>query len=299
MPIALEQAIDRAVGVAPRRTTWGIAVLGPEGNIIAGRHAHRTFEAFSLNKLVVAEAVAVTALDPTTEIVLQPNDRRGGNGVLQYTQPGNTAVSLQTATELMLRISDNTATRAVVRTLGGPKAVNDALRQSPVAPALQTTRLLPVDPHNKDPDALYEFGHTTPYETATLLGQVTQDPVHCLALRKSNFTYGLRWKIDPRQQPAPHLLETLITQGKRGNVVTQEELDAALAADWQPGLYPNKEGTFRDSRHDVAVIGNLGVAALSEGYPHRFPEGPLHPAHQVHEAIGIAAVELLTAITNE
>jgi len=39
-------------------------------------------------------------------------------------------------------------------------------------------------------------------------------------------------------------------------------------------------------RHEVAVIGDLTVAMLSEGYDPLLPEGPAHPAHLIHASIG-------------
>jgi beta-lactamase class A len=89
-----------------------------------------TFKVYLLAALYAADAAGSLSLDQRVEY--QPEHYTRGSGVLKLLQPG-LSLTLRDMARLMIVISDNVATNAVMRALGGPKPAHAAVHSLPVA----------------------------------------------------------------------------------------------------------------------------------------------------------------------
>jgi beta-lactamase family protein len=109
-----------------RAGTWGVYArhLGT-GETVAIR-ADDVMPAQSALKvgilLTYTKAIRLGRDDPDRRVGLQPGDHELGSGVLRYLAPG-LSPTLDDLAWLMIVVSDNIATRALVRELGGPEVV--------------------------------------------------------------------------------------------------------------------------------------------------------------------------------
>jgi hypothetical protein len=171
-------------------------------------------EALSLSKLWTAHAVSNAAQDRREllgeAVTIQPSDKRPG-GFLQYVEGWPKPLLYGSVLQAMLRVSDTTGQRAVVRMLGGPIAANTTAqaRPSPGTPLSTMIGLEPVDPNDPTAEALFYSGGTTPYLAALTLGAALRDPVSREALGQGIFSYGLRRNLPDDTRPAPGYLALL------------------------------------------------------------------------------------------
>jgi len=206
-----------------------------------------------------------------------------------------------------LVVSGETGSRAVTRAIGGPKAVNQALKSG----LLVVSGLQPPEGSehlSTKPDAPYLHGWTNAEETATTFAALLrEDGFAARALTFGNGTSGIRREIDPvwgdnwrpagSQHPADVLmaeLDQLIAIDPSGPEATAR-LGRLLDPDWQPSAFPNKVAADNDrkigilSLHDVCQVGELVVASLvSLGFGEE-PDFPLdnnHPAYNFHASVG-------------
>ena len=126
----LEAQFARLAGIAGG--TVGVAVVHLETGRAAYLNANEPFPMASTSKVPLAVQLLTRAdrrevrLD--SMITIQPGDLHTGSGTLTdlFNQPG-VALSIRNLMELMMRISDNSATDVLLRTAGGPAAVNARL----------------------------------------------------------------------------------------------------------------------------------------------------------------------------
>jgi beta-lactamase class A len=88
-----------------------------------------TYKVYLLAALYAADAAGRLSLD--TRVEYRPEDQTRGSGVLKLLAPG-LAPTLRDLARLMIVVSDNSATNAVTRALGGPQAANAAVHALPV-----------------------------------------------------------------------------------------------------------------------------------------------------------------------
>jgi len=87
-------------------------------------HTASTFKLYALAALYAADAAGKLSLNERVEYV--PEHHTHGSGVLKLIAPG-LHPTLRDHARLMIVISDNVSTNAVLRALGGPEAANAAV----------------------------------------------------------------------------------------------------------------------------------------------------------------------------
>jgi beta-lactamase class A len=108
-------------GVYARNLTTGDTV-----DIDANRTQPTASAAKQFVLLTYAQQIAHGDLDADARLTLTADDNTLGSGVLRYLTPGLTPTHDDLAC-LMIILSDNVATNVMIRTVGGPDAVNDCM----------------------------------------------------------------------------------------------------------------------------------------------------------------------------
>lgn len=143
----------------------GLLAVDPESGAYVSHDARKAFCAASTIKLPVFLALLLAVdekkvkLDQTLK--LNPEYVGGGSGYLQWQTLG-TKVSVKQTAELMMTVSDNTATNMIIDVLGGKQAVNKTLAKC----GLSQTRI-----NNLLPD-LGGTNKTSPYDLAMIMARV-------------------------------------------------------------------------------------------------------------------------------
>lgn len=143
----------------------GIFIVEPDTGRYVDIDGRRAYSAASMIKLPVLVALC-QALDAKQcsldqDMVIRQDLIGGGSGWLQWRKPGS-KLSLRETAELMMIISDNTATNMIIDLLGGKDKVNSCF----AAWGLANTRI-----NNPLPD-LTGTNTTSPYDLACLLGKI-------------------------------------------------------------------------------------------------------------------------------
>jgi beta-lactamase class A len=127
----LEAQIGSLAGIS--RGTVGVAVVHLETGRAVYLNRSEAFPMASTYKVPIAVQL-LSRIDRgevriDSMIAIRPGDLHPGSGTLTelFNQPG-VALSVRNLMELMLRISDNSATDVLLRTAGGPAAVNARLQ---------------------------------------------------------------------------------------------------------------------------------------------------------------------------
>jgi beta-lactamase class A len=124
--------IDRLRGAIERITksvnaTWGIYVKSIETNEELALDADRQMETMSTIKIPLMVEALQQIKDGkfalTDKYTLARDDIRPGTGIIQRLDPG-AVLTVKDLLTLMIIVSDNTATDALYRMVGGPAAVN-------------------------------------------------------------------------------------------------------------------------------------------------------------------------------
>jgi beta-lactamase class A len=129
---AQQAPIDRLRGAIERVTksvnaTWGIYVKSIETNEELALDADRQMETMSTIKIPLMVEALQQIKDGkfalTDKYTLARDDIRPGTGIIQRLDPG-AVLTVKDLLTLMIIVSDNTATDALYRMVGGPPAVN-------------------------------------------------------------------------------------------------------------------------------------------------------------------------------
>lgn len=285
---ALEERIRGIVEAEGAPGGWGVAVINAgDGHLVAGINPNAETEALSLSKVMVAVAAESTAAGRPgylkEDLPILRSDVRPG-GFLRHFAEQRLSAPRGDILQTMLRISDTTGQRALVRLLGGIERVNNAVKSAVKIP-LRRSGLIFSDSNDTAPDAPFFSGMTTAYEAAQIFRSALALPISNAALSRTIFTYGLRRDLIGDRRPSRHSLTELRIATNRNEI---DDLSASsLLRPRFPGTrFPNMMGMGEDMRHDVAKIGPFIVAALSWGYNPKLPENATHPAHCVHWALG-------------
>lgn len=177
----LKASIQRTT--ASINATWGIYVKSLDTGEEIAIEADRQMDTMSVIKIPLMVEVLTQVKGGkfalTDKYALVKDDIRPGTGVIRSLDPGAT-LTVKDLLTLMIIVSDNTATDALYRMVGGPEAVNRrmtamGLKQT-VAPAnakawfdaLQAER----DNEKFHREAKHPFGLSTPREIGMLLEQM-------------------------------------------------------------------------------------------------------------------------------
>lgn len=164
----------------------GVLVRLPDLGVEVGYNAADLFPTASVIKVPIMVEVfrqveeGSLTLDETLPV--RAEDLSGGSGVVQFLHLG-LPLSVRDAVELMIIISDNTATNLLLRRIGGSDAVNATMDRLGL---LQTRSAGPIGRHNP-PSEPSKLSSTTPREMTNLLGRIVKDevvtPGACAAMR--------------------------------------------------------------------------------------------------------------------
>jgi beta-lactamase class A len=133
--------------------------------------------------LLFAHLAAGGIIDPDSRVPVSASDHSLGSGVLRYLEPG-LRPTLDDLAVLMIIVSDNTATRLVLREVGGPDAVNAHMAQL----GLGTARVNPAFTFG-DLSGGEPFGSASPHDLAEAYSRLDD---HCRRiLFRQQFQDGL------------------------------------------------------------------------------------------------------------
>jgi beta-lactamase class A len=255
----------------------GVLVRLLDLNLEVGYNDTASFPTASIIKIPIMVEVfrqieeGSLTLDET--IPVQADDLTGGSGVLQFLHVG-LPLSVRDAVELMIIISDNTATNLLLRRIGGSDSVNATMDRLGL---FQTRSAGSIGRHN--PSAPPKLSSTTPREMGELLHRILKDqvvtPGACASMREI-LEHQIHDALLPRHLPITE--DSLITVGhKTGainhvrndvgyiSVVTDEgrrtAIVSALTADLDDGNLWTVENI---GDHAVATIGKMVYDALLE-----------------------------------
>lgn len=143
----------------------GVFVVEPDTGRFIDVDGRRAYSAASMIKLPILvkllEAIDQGAFKFDQKLVIRPDLIGGGSGWLQWRKPG-TAISLEETAQLMMVISDNTATNMIIDLLGGKDVYNREFLKW----GLRQTHI-----NNWLPD-LSGTNTTSPYDLALILARV-------------------------------------------------------------------------------------------------------------------------------
>ena len=120
-----KQQVEEACKI--KRLTPGMFAIDPKTGAYVDFNGSRQFPAASMIKVPVLVALFTAIdrgdVDPKTIMTIRQDLIGGGSGHLQY-RPVGTKLPLSTVSELMIIISDNTATNMIIDLVGGKDVVN-------------------------------------------------------------------------------------------------------------------------------------------------------------------------------
>jgi beta-lactamase class A len=202
----------------------------------------------------------------TQMIELRPEDIHPGSGTLSalFDDPG-VALSIHNLTELMLLISDNSATDVLLRTVGGGRAVTDRLRAIGVEGidvSRPTIHLIANSAGAADPP---EGEEMTPQMYRDLRREMSQ---------QDRRTAAERFNADPRDTSTPEAMARLLQKIWSREILSEESSAQLLDIMYRcqtgaariKGLLPpgtrvaHKTGTLGQSTCDVGIIDLPGDA---------------------------------------
>ena len=279
----LERELARLAGTAGG--TVGVAVRHLETGREAYLNRGSAFPMASAFKLPVAVQL-LTRVDRReirldSMVTIQPGDLHPGSGTLSelFDDPG-VVLSVRNLLELMLLISDNSATDVVLRIAGGPVRVTERMRAlgvDGVRVDRPTVRLIAdwvgVPLASDD---------VTPAQW-TELARAISDSARRVASQA--------FDVDPRDTSTPEGMANLLTKVWRGEALSRESTTLLLdilrrvstGADRLKGMLPastlvrHKTGTIGGTTNDVGIIelpdgaGNIAIAVYVKGSAKEIP----------------------------
>jgi beta-lactamase class A len=220
-----------------------------------------TYKVYLLAALYAADAAGRLSLDRRVEY--RREDQTRGSGVLKLLAPGLTP-TLRDLARLMIVVSDNSATNAVTRALGGPQAANAAVHALPVE-LKETTVGSYISFDTIDPEAM---AVSCPDDFTALLGAIYRRQCTGSAAHDEEIYWTLRRQqhrsMIPRYLPCSEYAEEFGV----------EEYDRC----------GTKSGSMPGVRADVGIVETRRrgwtIAVMVRGEPD-FNTGDEHPFNQV------------------
>jgi beta-lactamase class A len=218
----MQERIEAAI--KDSAATWSMVVKNlKSGEVIYQKDPGQVVFAASVQKVSIAtyllHQVAQNQLELNSRLKLAPEHKLGGTGVLEYLHPG-LEVSLGDLLAVMLIISDNTATKMLVKHLGA-EAINKFLAgQGLVNTALEVNT-----------DGTFSYGHTTAAEMAKLLESIYSH--QALPKPQADLLVG-------------HMMNCHFDLGIKRYLTR-------VPSEHRP-IVASKQGTLDDLRHEVGIV---------------------------------------------
>lgn len=174
-PIAMTTSMEKlraslagASDVPKLRT--GVFVLDPKGGRYVDLDGQKPYAAASMIKLPVLVSL-LYAIDHgqvkfSDQLTIRQDLITGGSGSLQW-RPVNSKISLRDTAELMMVISDNTATNMIIDVLGGKEKLNEQYAGWGLAQTRINNMLGDFEGTNK----------TSPYDLVNLLARIERNEI--------------------------------------------------------------------------------------------------------------------------
>jgi beta-lactamase class A len=163
-----------------KRLTPGMFAIDPKSGAFIDYNGSRQFPAASMIKVPVLVALFTAIdrgdVDAKTILTIREDLVGGGSGHLQY-RPVGTKLPLSTVSELMIIISDNTATNMIIDLVGGKEAVNKKFASWGLKHTSVSNWLPDLTGTNK----------TSPYDLVYLLARVDRGEILSPASRARMF----------------------------------------------------------------------------------------------------------------
>jgi len=237
------------------------------GEVVQYNAAER-FPTASLIKLPVMVAyyqmVREGALDPKTTVTLTAADNKPGSGILERITEGAT-ITLQDAVNLMITLSDNTATNLVLDRMGSTHVerlavVNDLMVRLGLKNTRLLNRLYSWDTKQRTPEGIrYGIGLSTPEDMVMLLERMYRKELVDAASSEAMITVLKRQFYDdmiPRLLPASECAS--FTVAHKTGFVNETKTDAGLVLsdklDMAIGIFIDKHPDHEDGINNSAKI---------------------------------------------
>ena len=200
-------------------------------------------------------------------IILTDEDKVGGSGTLQDTT-GEVEVSLKEAIDLMMRISDNTATNIVIDSQGTTfderlLTINNRIKSLGANKTELMNRLMGFSTKKKTPDSLrYGVGYTTPNDMVKLLKLVYEGKIVNRDI--SDRIIEIMKKCKSTRMIPKYLPEGTVVSHKSGAVDDSKSdvgIVFSLGGDYTVAFYTDK---LVDKRWSKDNEGHLLIANISK-----------------------------------
>lgn len=266
----LEKELERIAKLAKGKV--GVSAIHLESGKRVNLNAQDLFPMASTVKVAIAvqlfTKIEKGELSLMTMVDLQPSDLHPGSGTLDvlFAKPG-VQLSVQNLLELMMVISDNSATDILLRLAGGPQAVRERLK------------ILGIDGMSVDRTIIELIadleGITLPSAEQWTHG--FYDKLWKNTTAESRQAAELKLQKDPRDTSSPEAMVKLLTQIYNGKALKPESRDLLLAVmercrggvDRIKGYLPpetvvaHKTGSLNASATD-----DVGIITLPDGAGH-------------------------------
>jgi len=174
-PIVMTTSMDKlraslaAASDVPKLRT-GVFVLDPKGGRYLDLEGQKPYAAASMIKLPVLvsllDAIDRGQVNYSDQLTIRQDLITGGSGSLQW-RPVNSKISLRDTAELMMVVSDNTATNMIIDVLGGKEKLNQQFAGWGLAQTRINNMLGDFEGTNK----------TSPYDLVCLLARVERKEI--------------------------------------------------------------------------------------------------------------------------
>jgi beta-lactamase class A len=263
---ALRAGVVRIADALPGRLGVAVDLLDTGDRV--EHHAHDLFYAASVIKIPIMvevfRRIDAGEISPDEPLPVVAGEVTGGSGVLQFLHVG-LDLTVHDALELMIAVSDNTATNLLLRHIGGAEAVNSCMDRLGLS---ETRSGGPIRQPNPAVRSLSTYSRTTPAEMAQLLTGIARDEVVSLAAcaeMRRILAHQLYDTMLPRYLPLTG--DTTITVAHKTGSIGQVRNDAGiLTVDTPGGTRTAVVSAFTDELQDddLWTPENIGARAVAE-----------------------------------
>ncbi|GAB3019323.1 class A beta-lactamase [Spirosoma pulveris] len=260
----LEQELDRAAAIA--RAKVGICALHLESGKQVSLNLQERFPMASTVKVAIAvqlfTLIEQGKLSLMTMVDLQPSDLHPGSGTLEvlFAKPG-VQLSVQNLLELMMVISDNSATDILLRLVGGTEAVQKRLKTLGIQGMSVDRTIIQLIADLE--------GITLPPSDKWTVGFYAK--LDSTTTPESRRAAAARLKVDPRDTSTPDAMVNLLAQIYRGTALKPESRALLLgvmercrggAARLKGYLPPNTVIAHKTGSLDGSATDDVGIITL-------------------------------------
>jgi len=266
----LQNELERIAKLANGRV--GVCARHLESGKQISLNLNEAFPMASTVKVAIAvqlfNKIEIGELSLMTMVNLQPSDLHPGSGTLDvlFAKPG-VQLSVQNLLELMMVISDNSATDILLRLAGGPKAVNQKMKELGI-------QGMSVDRTIVELIADLE-GVTLPAESEWTLG--FYDKLLKSTTPESRTAAEMKLRKDPRDTSTPLAMVDLLTGIYQSSSLKPESRDNLLAvmercrggaARLKGYLPPSTLVAHKTGSLNASATDDVGIITLPDGAGH-------------------------------